>query len=213
MKHYSFDFRVLSSVSFTSAFGASKPAATTGFSFGAKPTATEPEKKSTFAFGEKSEVAKTGFSFGGEKPKQSETGLAGFTFGKTAANEPAKPPGFLFGEKSSTSEPAKPSGFGFGEKFESTAKPSFSFGGGNKTDSPKTGFAFGSKSGGESSPKKEEEPKPSLMDMFKPKAGSWTCSVCDVTNDSDKSACVACTTPNPSAAAPPASVAKKWECP
>ncbi len=199
------------SVLFISAFGATKPAAT-GFSFGAKPMATEPEKKSTFSFGDKSEV-KTGFSFGGEKPKASETGLAGFTFGKTAPNEPTKPPGFLFGEKSSTNEPAKPSGFGFGDKAETAAKPSFSFGTGNKTDSPKTGFNFGAKSGGENSPKKDEEPKPSLMDMFKPKAGSWTCSVCDVTNDGDKSACVACTTPNPAAATAPAPVAKKWECP
>jgi hypothetical protein len=57
------------------------------------------------------------------------------------------------------------------------------------------------------------------MDLFKPKAGAWICSVCDITNGPDKNDCVACTTPKPGAApaaapvAAPAAVAKKWDCP
>lgn len=63
--------------------------------------------------------------------------------------------------------------------------------------------------------------QPSLMDLFKPKPGTWKCSVCDVSNGPDKNECAACTTPKPGgggtaapAPAPAASPAKKkWECP
>lgn len=51
-----------------------------------------------------------------------------------------------------------------------------------------------------------EDKKPSLMDLFKPKPGSWECSSCLVTNTEDKTECLACTTPKPS-------LEKKWECP
>lgn len=39
----------------------------------------------------------------------------------------------------------------------------------------------------------------SLADMFKPAAGSWTCSVCLVNNSAEMSKCAACETPNPNA--------------
>ena len=38
------------------------------------------------------------------------------------------------------------------------------------------------------------------MAMFKPKAGSWSCDVCMITNPADKVKCAACETPKPGAA-------------
>ncbi|GAB6028232.1 hypothetical protein CHUAL_002421 [Chamberlinius hualienensis] len=40
-------------------------------------------------------------------------------------------------------------------------------------------------------------------DKFKPKPGSWACKECYVTNDSDKTTCIACGGRNPSAIEPP----------
>ena len=56
------------------------------------------------------------------------------------------------------------------------------------------------------------------MDLFKPKPGTWVCSVCDVGNAPDKNECVACSSPKPGAvaaatAAASEPAAKKWECP
>lgn len=39
--------------------------------------------------------------------------------------------------------------------------------------------------------------KPSLAEMFKPKAGSWSCDGCLIQNDGDKLRCVACNTLKP----------------
>ena len=39
----------------------------------------------------------------------------------------------------------------------------------------------------------------SLMDKFKPAAGSWTCNSCLVVNSPDTNSCAACETPNPQA--------------
>lgn len=92
-----------------------------------------------------------------------------------------------------------------GKKSEESG-PLFSFGA-VKTESgtPSSGFAFGPPSSTTSfafTPPavKKEEAKPTTAvggfgDAFKPKVGSWECSVCLIRNNSDKLYCASCDTP------------------
>jgi hypothetical protein len=188
-------------------FSVGGAAATPSFNFTTpdKPAADAAPKPATtgFSFGSTASPAATGFTFG-KKSDLNEPVKTGFGFGKTdATGTAASKPSFTFG--ASNAEAAKPS-FGFGAGSDGAAKPpSFSFGG-EKTDSTEKPKEAEKKAA-------EVTSQPPLMDLFKPKPGSWVCSVCDVTNGADKGECVACTTPKPGGAPAAAPAAKKWECP
>jgi len=59
----------------------------------------------------------------------------------------------------------------------------------------------GAKEEDKSASNKTDEPAPKgdLMSMFKPKAGTWSCDTCMVSNPADKDKCVACETVKPGA--------------
>ncbi|QQP50250.1 Nuclear pore complex protein Nup50like [Caligus rogercresseyi] len=69
---------------------------------------------------------------------------------------------------------------------------------------------------GDEASKEAKAPKAAvpLSELFKPKAGSWKCSVCDVSNESTSPQCVACTTPKPGGGTPskPSVSSAKWTC-
>lgn len=194
-----------------STFAIKSPA--TGFTFGgaatqAKPS--EPDKKPA-----------SGFVFG-EAPEKKSTETSGFSFGTGASAKPAEPAktsfardepvssGFNFGAANTSSDAsfgAKPGAFGFGAKTTEPTKPTFT-----PVETVTTSTTSKSTSIKESS-QGSGAPQPSLMDLFKPKTGSWVCSVCDVLNDSTKAECVACTTPKPGGLSATKPAAKKWECP
>ena len=152
-------------------FGAAKPAAATGFSFGKPAENAEAPKTGGFSFGKPAEAPKpSGFSFG--KPAESTEApkAGGFSFGKPAENaEAPKAGGFSFGKPAEAPKEApKPSGFSFGKPAESTEAPKaggFSFGKpAENTEAPKTGgFSFGKPA---EAPK--EAPKPSGFSFGKP---------------------------------------------
>ena len=152
-------------------FGAAKPAAATGFSFGKPAENAEAPKTGGFSFGKPAEAPKpSGFSFG--KPAESTEApkTGGFSFGKPAENaEAPKAGGFSFGKPAEAPKEApKPSGFSFGKPAESTEAPKaggFSFGKpAENTEAPKTGgFSFGKPA---EAPK--EAPKPSGFSFGKP---------------------------------------------
>lgn len=132
-------------------FGAAKPAAATGFSFGKPAENAEAPKTGGFSFGKPAEAPKpSGFSFG--KPAESTEApkAGGFSFGKPAENtEAPKPSGFSFGKPAETTEAPKTGGFSFGKPAENAEAPKaggFSFG--KPAEAPKeapkpSGFSFG----------------------------------------------------------------------
>lgn len=132
-------------------FGAAKPAAATGFSFGKPAENAEAPKTGGFSFGKPAEAPKpSGFSFG--KPAESTEApkAGGFSFGKPAENtEAPKPSGFSFGKPAESTEAPKTGGFSFGKPAENAEAPKaggFSFG--KPAEAPKeapkpSGFSFG----------------------------------------------------------------------
>ena len=132
-------------------FGAAKPAAATGFSFGKPAENAEAPKTGGFSFGKPAEAPKpSGFSFG--KPAESTEApkAGGFSFGKPAENtEAPKPSGFSFGKPAENAEAPKTGGFSFGKPAENAEAPKaggFSFG--KPAEAPKeapkpSGFSFG----------------------------------------------------------------------
>ena len=156
-------------------FGAAKPAAATGFSFGKPAENAEAPKTGGFSFGKPAEAPKpSGFSFG--KPAESTEApkAGGFSFGKHAENtEAPKAGGFSFGKPAENTEAPKTGGFSFGKPAEApkeAPKPSgFSFGKpAENAEAPKAGgFSFGKpaenteapKTGGLSFGKPAEAPK------------------------------------------------------
>ena len=152
-------------------FGAAKPAAATGFSFGKPAENAEAPKTGGFSFGKPAEAPKpSGFSFG--KPAESTEApkTGGFSFGKPAENaEAPKAGGFSFGKPAEAPKEApKPSGFSFGKPAESTEAPKaggVSFGKpAENTEAPKTGgLSFGKPA---EAPK--EAPKPGGFSFGKP---------------------------------------------
>ena len=169
-------------------FGAAKPAAATGFSFGKPAENAEAPKTGGFSFGKPAEAPKpSGFSFG--KPAESTEApkAGGFSFGKPAENaEAPKAGGFSFGKPAEAPKEApKPSGFSFGKPAESTEAPKaggFSFGKpAENTEAPKAGgFSFGKPAENTEAPKPggfsfgkpaeapKEAPKPSGFSFGKP---------------------------------------------
>lgn len=152
-------------------FGAAKPAAATGFSFGKPAENAEAPKTGGFSFGKPAEAPKpSGFSFG--KPAESTEApkAGGFSFGKPAENtEAPKTGGFSFGKPAEAPKEApKPSGFSFGKPAENAEAPKaggFSFGKpAENTEAPKTGgLSFGKPA---EAPK--EAPKPGGFSFGKP---------------------------------------------
>ena len=152
-------------------FGAAKPAAATGFSFGKPAENAEAPKTGGFSFGKPAEAPKpSGFSFG--KPAESTDApkAGGFSFGKPAENtEAPKTGGFSFGKPAEAPKEApKPSGFSFGKPAENAEAPKaggFSFGKpAENTEAPKTGgLSFGKPA---EAPK--EAPKPGGFSFGKP---------------------------------------------
>ena len=152
-------------------FGAAKPAAATGFSFGKPTENAEAPKTGGFSFGKPAEAPKpSGFSFG--KPAESTEApkAGGFSFGKPAENtEAPKTGGFSFGKPAEAPKEApKPSGFSFGKPAENAEAPKaggFSFGKpAENTEAPKTGgLSFGKPA---EAPK--EAPKPGGFSFGKP---------------------------------------------
>ena len=156
-------------------FGAAKPAAATGFSFGKPAENAEAPKTGGFSFGKPAEAPKpSGFSFG--KPAESTEApkAGGFSFGKPAENtEAPKAGGFSFGKPAENTEAPKTGGFSFSKPAEApkeAPKPSgFSFGKpAENAEAPKAGgFSFGKpaenteapKTGGLSFGKPAEAPK------------------------------------------------------
>ena len=156
-------------------FGAAKPAAATGFSFGKPAENAEAPKTGGFSFGKPAEAPKpSGFSFG--KPAESTEApkAGGFSFGKPAeSTEAPKTGGFSFGKPAENTEAPKTGGFSFGKPAEApkeAPKPSgFSFGKpAENAEAPKAGgFSFGKpaenteapKTGGLSFGKPAEAPK------------------------------------------------------
>ena len=132
-------------------FGAAKPAAATGFSFGKPAENAEAPKTGGFSFGKPAEAPKpSGFSIG--KPAESTEApkAGGFSFGKPAENtEAPKPSGFSFGKPAESTEAPKTGGFSFGKPAENAEAPKaggFSFG--KPAEAPKeapkpSGFSFG----------------------------------------------------------------------
>ena len=169
-------------------FGAAKPAAATGFSFGKPAENAEAPKTGGFSFGKPAEAPKpSGFSFG--KPAESTEApkAGGFSFGKPAENtEAPKPSGFSFGKPAETTEAPKTGGFSFGKPAEApkeAPKPSgFSFGKpAESTEAPKSGgFSFGKPAESTEAPKtgglsfgkpaeaSKEAPKPGGFSFGKP---------------------------------------------
>ena len=152
-------------------FGAAKPAAATGFSFGKPAENAEAPKTGGFSFGKPAEAPKpSGFSFG--KPAESTEApkAGGFSFGKPAENtEAPKTGGFSFGKPAEAPKEApKPSGFSFGKPAENAEAPKaggFSFGKpAENTEASKTGgLSFGKPA---EAPK--EAPKPGGFSFGKP---------------------------------------------
>lgn len=152
-------------------FGAAKPAAATGFSFGKPAENAEAPKTGGFSFGKPAEAPKpSGFSFG--KPAESTEApkAGGFSFGKPAENtEAPKTGGFSFSKPAEAPKEApKPSGFSFGKPAENAEAPKaggFSFGKpAENTEAPKTGgLSFGKPA---EAPK--EAPKPGGFSFGKP---------------------------------------------
>ena len=152
-------------------FGAAKPAAATGFSFGKPAENAEAPKTGGFSFGKPAEAPKpSGFSFG--KPAESTEApkAGGFSFGKPVENtEAPKTGGFSFGKPAEAPKEApKPSGFSFGKPAENAEAPKaggFSFGKpAENTEAPKTGgLSFGKPA---EAPK--EAPKPGGFSFGKP---------------------------------------------
>ena len=88
---------------------------------------------------------------------------------------------------------ATSSGFSFG-----------TFGASNTTSSSSSGFSFGAAPAADSqktedTSKSESQAPPAddLFAKFMKKAGSWTCEVCMVSNDADRTTCIACESPRP----------------
>ena len=107
-------------------FGAAKPAAATGFSFGKPAENAEAPKTGGFSFGKPAEAPKpSGFSFG--KPAESTEApkAGGFSFGKPAENtEAPKTGGLSFGKPAEAPKEApKPGGFSFGKPAEKKDEP------------------------------------------------------------------------------------------
>ena len=152
-------------------FGAAKPAAATGFSFGKPAENAEAPKTGGFSFGKPAEAPKpSGFSFGKPAENAEAPKPTGFSFGKPAENtEAPKTGGFSFGKPAEAPKEApKPSGFSFGKPAESTEAPKsggFSFGKpAESTEAPKTGgLSFGKPA---EAPK--EAPKPGGFSFGKP---------------------------------------------
>ena len=168
-------------------FGAAKPAAATGFSFGKPAENAEAPKTGGFSFGKPAEAPKpSGFSFG--KPAESTEApkAGGFSFGKPAENtEAPKPSGFSFGKPAESTEAPKTGGFSFGKPAENAEAPKaggFSFG--KPAEAPKeapkpSGFSFGKPAESTEAPKaggfsfgkpaeNTEAPKPSSLSFGKP---------------------------------------------
>ena len=169
----------------TSREGDSKPDASSGFVFGGK--LNEQDSKPADSSSE------CGFVFGGQpKENASQTkdssGLgfstdrgaapsSGFVFGGKLSEQDSKPAdsssecGFVFGvqPKESVSQTKDSTGLGF--SLDKDAAPSTS-----------AGFVVANVN---------------PLDKFKPKAGSWECDTCLVSNNGGKTACVACGTAKP----------------
>ncbi|QQP54520.1 Nuclear pore complex protein Nup50like [Caligus rogercresseyi] len=75
---------------------------------------------------------------------------------------------------------------------------------GSKEPKEAKGDEGSKESKGDEASKEAKAPKAAvpLSELFKPKAGSWKCSVCDVSNESTSPQCVACTTPKPGGGTP-----------
>ena len=152
-------------------FGAAKPAAATGFSFGKPAENAEAPKTGGFSFGKPAEAPKpSGFSFGKPAENAEAPKPTGFSFGKPAENtEAPKTGGFSFGKPAEAPKEApKPSGFSFGKPAENAEAPKaggFSFGKpAENTEAPKTGgLSFGKPA---EAPK--EAPKPGGFSFGKP---------------------------------------------
>ena len=156
-------------------FGAAKPAAATGFSFGKPAENAEAPKTGGFSFGKPAEAPKpSGFSFGKPAENAEAPKTSGFSFGKPAEapKEAPKAGGFSFGKPAENAEAPKeapkPSGFSFGKPAENAEAPKaggFSFGKpAENTEAPKTGgLSFGKPA---EAPK--EAPKPGGFSFGKP---------------------------------------------
>eukprot|EP00092_Neocalanus_flemingeri_P026082 GFUD01028268.1.p1 GENE.GFUD01028268.1~~GFUD01028268.1.p1 ORF type:complete len:707 (-),score=239.83 GFUD01028268.1:117-2237(-) len=179
----------------------------------------EDQKKNVFAgfggFTSSNATAQDAFSFLAKPADGAEVKTGGFSFGSSAAAST----GGLFG---STENKTGSTGNGF------------SFGGtsnGNGEEKEKSaGFSFGSVATAEKDDKESVAENGSMKDdanngddlfsKFKPASGNWTCGACMVSNPADKSKCLACETPNPSATAAPKddlfskfkSSSSNWSC-
>ncbi|XP_033117428.1 nuclear pore complex protein Nup153-like, partial [Anneissia japonica] len=123
---------------------------------------------------------------------------SGFTFGGSDSDKPSQNSGFTFGQAFGGSQPQITSGFSFG------------------SSKPTGGFSFGSESTKLASSTQQKPSSPtavatttndadkkdkttSLSEMFKPKAGVWSCPTCLCQNTAEHKKCPACQTHQPGA--------------
>jgi len=173
----------------------------------------EDQKKNVFAgfggFTSSNIDAKSAFSFLG-KPNEEKSG---FSFGSAST----KPVG-LFGSTSSTTQ-STGNGFSFGGSSNGSVQveagktplSGFSFGTAVPANNDANGIDAKDKEGSDKKDIDQDGEKPSfgadtapvddLFAKFKKKSeGSWTCEVCMISNPADKTKCMACEAPRPSAA-------------
>ena len=129
------------------------------------------------------------FGFNGSQTKAEEVPESDFKFGTSGSGS-----GGVFG------------GFKTGTSTETESKPTEGFKFGSSTDvesKPTDGFKFGASADTETKPTlaSSASDKPPTDDLFakfmQKSSGKWTCDICMISNDADRTTCVACEAPKP----------------